>query len=289
MSQWKRIEILPPDAAVFQLCDGGEGVWWAATSHGLLRGDENDWQFVPGMTGFPVWALHARGKRLVASGPTGLVYSIDTGRHWHAAVVEQTQATITCLAASPDLPADGVLLAGTDGDGLLRSHDGGRRWELCNFGLRSFHVTTLAAAPRWGRKEPLLAGTDSGIYASPNAGRAWLPAGLDGQAVQAVAYLSNLVAFAAPEAGGLMRSLDGGGEWHPLRLPGEDPVSVLLPLQSGELLAASGTVLLRSDNSGDSWEPLSEAPDDIFALASLSLSQILIGCAQAGLFIYINQ
>lgn len=292
MNDWQLMQGASPEASVFQIIDGGEGVAWAATSAGLLRGQGEAWQPVPGMTGFPVWAVHAAGKRLVASGPTGLVYSVDGGRNWHASIVEQTRAQITCLAGSPHSAADGVLLAGTDGDGILRTHDGGRRWELCNFGLRSFNILALAAAPRWGRKEPVLVGAQGGLYYSPNGGRAWLAgqaASLDGEVVQAAAYLSNPVAFAALESGGLLRSLDGGVEWHMLNLPmaEDEAVSALLALPDGGLLAAVGARLLRSANSGDSWEALADAPAPIFCLASLAglPGRPVAGCVEAGVFL----
>lgn len=250
-------------------------------------------RFYPVAHEVPFWGINAIGlahdSLLVAGLPHGLIRSSDGGRHWLQSTITQTVKPITCLAASPNVAHDGVVLAGTAGDGVLRSIDGGRYWELVNFGLRDFDVLGMACAPAWGRREIAVAATTQGLYQSPNGGRAWRQATMPAQvAPQTVCFsldfADDQTVFAGTEENGLLVSYNQGLNWQKDgRFPQNQSIT-WLGAQAGLLVAATGDgQLYTSADNGCSWqgEPISSHP--ILAVATAG-KQRWVGLAEAGLF-----
>lgn len=260
---FKNLGQIPAASTVFQLSIAENGIVWAATPAGLFRGAATDWTPVAGNFPFTqVSAVLSLGKIVLAAGISGgLVYSLHEGKTWQGCSLEQTTQPVICLAASPNYFSDQVLLAGTAGDGILRSVNGGQSWQLVNFGLRDFSIYCLCPSNKWERKEIVFAGTANGVYYSPNGGRAWRFAGLDGITVLCLALhpdFSHVPAIlAGTEDQGAWRSVDGGENWAQIELQSSESLTInaLLASQDVWLLAASETGIFLSYDEGLSWKP----------------------------------
>ena len=193
-----------------------QGQVWVASPAGLFCGDGERWQAV--RRGVSFWRLNTvcvNGRNLWAAGmPGGIIRSSNGGQSWSDCWIEQTEAPILAIAASPDYGTDRVLLAATDGDGILRSTDGGRHWELSNFGLREFAVLDVLLAPKIGRYEHAFAMSETGFYQSPNGGRAWQLVDLGDSEPAAFAlspdFAEDRIVWLATLAGALFKSEDAG-------------------------------------------------------------------------------
>ncbi|MCB8946744.1 MAG: hypothetical protein H6653_01905 [Ardenticatenaceae bacterium] len=172
---WELKGTVATGGTVLKVMGDAQEKLWVASPAGLFCGDGERWQAV--RRGVPFWRLNTvcvNGRNLWAAGmPGGIIRSSNSGQSWSDCWIEQTEAPILAIAASPDYATDRVLLAATDGDGILRSTDGGRHWELSNFGLREFAVLDVLLAPKIGRYEHAFAISETGFYQSPNGGRAW--------------------------------------------------------------------------------------------------------------------
>lgn len=281
MSQdrWTRVGPVAPGGTVIGLTADREGHFWAATWAGLFRQAEDGWQPAPADPPFAmlggVWAA---GHYLFAAGlPGGLARSLDGGHTWDLCWLDEVEAPILALAASPNVEQDGVLLAGTEGEGVLRSEDWGRRWRRANVGLQDLAATAVACAPRWDRREVAFVATPSGLYRSSSGGRAWKPTGWppQGATVQALAVAGwdqppGFLLFAALEEQGLFRSADGGRTFDALG----GPASVYALWASPNfphdqtLVAAAEEGILRSEDGGHTWHQVSAEPGSILCMAS---------------------
>lgn len=294
-ADWQRLDPIEAGGTVFQIQTSATRVW-LGTRAGLLRSDLYAWQPEPVAQPLPyLSALYAAGGRLLAGGPRGqLLYSTDDGATWYQGRAPQIQqALISALAVSPAFRRDGVVLAGTDGAGVLRSTNGGTDWQLTNFGLQDLHVVALATAPgeaqlgipyhRVGRW-PAFAATTSGLYRSPNGGRAWQPVAL-GPAdvtVQALAvsptFAQDGVVFAGTEAHGLFRSADRGQTWSALDLGLERPPAInalwLHPAFAETAICLIGTAdgrVLHSDDGGAHWNVVHTGDAAVLTLGGASM------------------
>ena len=193
-----------------------QGQLWVASPAGLFRGDGKRWQAV--RRGVPFWRVNTvcvNGRNIWAAGmPGGIIRSINGGQSWSDCWIEQTEAPILAIAASPEFATDRVLLATTDGDGILRSTDGGRHWELSNFGLREFAILDVIMAPKIGRYDHAFAISESSFYQSPNGGRAWQQIDLGSIEPVAMAISPNFVEdrtiWLGTQEGALFKSADAG-------------------------------------------------------------------------------
>ena len=253
---------------VLNVSGDGTGLLWLATPAGLYQGQADQWQAV--VAGVPfthVNAVLAIGRSIFAAGLNpnehGLVRSYDNGHSWQYCWIDQVEAPITSLVASPNYGRDRVLLAGTHGDGVLRSTDGGRYWHLSNFGLRDFAILSLAVAPAWDRREIAFAATEDGVYRSPNGGRAWKrsDAGIEGVEVVTLLVGANGVAYAGSEGDGLFYLEDKGHSWQAVSLA--ETTSPLInclcqmSLENGAPVFLMGTGehgILRSQDGGKRWQ-----------------------------------
>ena len=243
--------MVAPGGAVLQIAGDDQDQLWLASPAGLFHFDGQDWQNI--RRGIPFWRLNtilAVGRNLWASGmPGGILRSANRGKSWHRAWIEQTEAPIITLAASPNYARDRVLLAGTDGDGILRSTDGGRHWELANFGLREFMVLDLATAPVWDRYEYAFAITERGVYQSPNGGRAWRRVNL-GQDILPTAvvispeFATDQTVFVGGQDGELFVSTDAGQAWQ-LAAEGLGMINALAFSPLSSLLIGTANIIYR--------------------------------------------
>lgn len=289
---------------------------WICSPTGLFC--EKDGRFTQQLDGIPFQSASAvlalEKDVLVAGYPNYLLRSPDGGKTWFSSRVEQISSTITCFAASPNFKNDGTVLAGSDGDGILRSTDGGNSWQLSNFGLGSLNILSLICAPAWKREvasntvvynyEIIFAATESGVYQSPNAGRAWRFAGtgLPQVPVLSIAVSPDFkrtstpdgasfsgVVFAGTDGAGLYRSFDSGQNWQAVVSISSDMIINTLSFDShGVLYMGTGNHgILASNDLGSTWNKLLETEDVILCLAEHG-SRLLAGTAENGLLMLEN-
>ena len=318
---WQKDTSLPEDITILGISgaknnESGAGDLWICSPTGLFC--EKHGQFTQQLDGIPFQSASAvlalEKDVLVAGYPNYLLRSPDGGKTWFSSRVEQISSTITCFAAAPNFKIDTTVLAGSDGDGILRSTDGGNSWQLSNFGLGSLHILSLICAPVWKREvasntvvynhEIIFAATESGIYQSPNAGRAWCFAGtgLPQVPVLSIAVSPDFkrtstpdgasfsgAVFAGTDNAGLYRSLDGGQSWQAvLSIPKDTPINTLFFDSHGVLYMGTGNHGIQASyDLGDTWKTLLETEDVILCLAAHA-SRLLAGTAENGLLILEN-
>lgn len=319
---WLKNTYLPEGAVVTGISSAINGSeigardLWLCSSAGLFCEKEGTFQTdIPGFPFRSASAVFASGKLILAAGfPNHIVQSIDSGHTWFRSRVEQIESVVTCFAASPNFSRDGAVLAGTDGDGVLRSTDSGSSWQPSNFGLRSPNILDLVCAPVWRREtgpnsvvynyEIVFAATESGVYMSPNAGRAWRFAG-DG--LPPVPVLSIAVSpdfkripapssarysgavFAGTDGSGLYRSKDGGQNWQAITtVPTDMTVNTMYFDAYGKLYLGTGEQgILVSSDRGESWSSLLETEDVVLCLGAHD-RKLLAGTANSGLLVLEN-
>lgn len=289
--EWRQVGSAPTGGAILQIVGDPLQSAWAASPAGLFQAVQGAWS--PARGGMPlaqVGAVLALRRYVLAAGlQGGAAFSLDGGASWQLSHIEQTQAPLSCLAASPNFWQDGVLLAGTQGDGALRSTDSGRTWQLANFGLRNFTIFALAPAPAWGRREAVFAGTADGVYYSPNGGRAWKPGGLNQHAILSLAISPNFDQDCTLLAGaedGLFRSQDAGKTWAPVDLGLSPPPTVNALWFSPDGCAWIGTSehgVWRSSDCGACWTALEGSPRSVLSLGG-SVGRIYAGTFDQGLY-----
>ncbi|MEM7112629.1 MAG: hypothetical protein AAF614_09350 [Chloroflexota bacterium] len=252
---------------ILQLAEGTKERLWAVSPAGLFQRNETGWRSV--RRGVPFWRLTAvlthRNTVWAAGMPGGIIRSTNGGRSWSNCWVEQTEAPVVALALSANYSKDRVLLAATDGDGILRSTDGGRHWELSNFGLREFSVLDIVMAPLRGRYEDVFAITESGLYASPNGGRAWRKVELDQTGIEPLALAvspdfakDQTVCFGTAE-GTLFVSTDAGLSWEAATTK-FDAINSLLFQPNGTLLVGTMSGIHQFDLANHIATSFSQAP-----------------------------
>lgn len=277
-SDWQRLGPIATGGTVFHVQEQAEHIW-LGTSAGLFKSNCDPWESQPISQPLPyLSAFHVVPGLLLGGGPQGqLLYSTDEGATWYQGRAPQLhEALISCIAVSPTFRRDAVVLAGTDGAGVVRSTNSGTDWHLTNFGLQDLHVVALATAPgedqlgvsyhRVGRW-PAFAATTTGLYRSPNGGRAWQPVDLGPTdvTVQALAvsptFVQDGIVFAGTEAHGIFRSSDRGETWSALGLGLDRPSAInafwLHPDFAETSICLIGTAdgyVLRSDDGGVHWD-----------------------------------
>jgi photosystem II stability/assembly factor-like uncharacterized protein len=221
-------------------------------------------------------APEAEGQRqaVFAGVPGGVLSSFDDGQSWQVARFPEPPPIISCLAVSPVIDQDGVILAGTVEDGVFRSADRGRSWARWNFGLLDLNVLSLAISPQFSQDETIFAGTETGVFRSTNGGRAWrevdFPMDLAPVLSLAVSPHSTQdgLIFSGTEGNGLHLSSDRGKSW---RLVSDlftgATINTLLVEAAGagpfRLLALTDEQLLVSRDSGVTWgEWERQAPEE---------------------------
>lgn len=230
------------------------GAIYIATHAGIVTGSgDGEWRFVgqersdfmgftvhPAMSGLLAASGHpAPGTRAV--NPRGVIVSRDGGQTWRPMMLEGV-ADFHALALSP---ADGDTLYGWNvarEPGFYRMSLPEARWERVEApGLAG--VFSLSAHPK--ERETVLAGTRDGVPVTAVA--------VDPRAPQ------TLLAYAARQDLGLIRSAAGGVAWTPLGLflGREDAMShiALHPRRGTLYVATFGSDVYRSDEAGP-WRRL---------------------------------
>ena len=315
---WKKITSLPPDCTVLGISasqhnDTDTDDLWLCSSAGLFY--EQDDQFVQQTRGIPFHSASAvlvLGKNVLAAGyPNRIIRSPDQGQIWYSSRSEQVVSVIAYFAASPNFNRDATVLAGSDGDGVLRSTDGGNSWQLSNFGLGSSTILDIACAPTWECEpmangvaynfETIFAAADSGVYQSPNAGRAWRFAGtgLPSAPVLSIAVSPDFkristpsgasysgAIFAGTDGAGLYRSNNGAQSWQVINsIPAGMTInSLCFDSQSILYVGTGGHGIFASPDLGETWNH-SLATEDIILCLAVQGSRLLAGTAENGLLV----
>src|SRR3954464_2913613 len=246
--RWEPIPFEVMSGPVVAIALGQSGVWAGGLGGVAWFSDAERWS-PPNSTIalHRITALAYESGCLLAGHESGLARSTDGGESWTEAEVGGSLSTISALVLSPQFVEDGVALAATFGDGVLRTTDAGRSWRSSNFGLDEPEVMTLA----WQSSESVVAGTKSGLFHSPNGGRAWR---------------------AVPNTSGIS-------------------FSALISLRDGKLLAAptSDRPLLFSPDLMD-WQPDETLPEGIqvWALTTLADGTVVLGSGNHGLWASVN-
>ncbi len=315
---WQKNTSLPDGTTVLGISaaknseDGSDDLWICSPTGLYCQKNGQFTQYLDGVLSHGASAVLALGKEVLVAGyPNALLCSPDGGKTWFSSRVEQISSPVTCFAASPNFKNDATVLAGSDGDGILRSTDSGNSWQLSNFGLRSLNILSLICAPVWKREaasntivynhEIIFAATESGIYRSPNAGRAWRFAGdgLPQVPILSIAVSPDFkrtstpdgasfsgVVFAGTDSAGLYRSLDGGQSWQAVTAISTDTIiNTLFFDPHGVLYMGTGNYGIQASNDlGNSWHNLLESKDVILCLTAQG-SRLLAGTVGNGLLV----
>lgn len=187
---------------------------------------------------------------------------------------------VRSLAADPADPRR-IYLGTSDGH-IFGSRDAGESWQL--LGRAGFRqdavVTTILVDPR--DSKVLFAGTwtqdpsaGGGVFRSDDSGRTWTPAGLQGQAVRALAQsLSNPDILVAGTLDGIYRSRNAGGNWDRISPEGHEEIrnldSAAIDPRSPEVIYI-GTFHLpwKTTDGGRNWFPIHEGmidDSDVFSI-----------------------
>lgn len=211
---------------------------------------------------------------LVGGLPHGIAYSQDMGKQWQASWLDGVEALTLCLAPSPQVNKDGIILAGTDGSGMLRSIDNGRNWTSSNFGLQSYTILAISWAPppsanAWPAWNVVFAATEEGLYRSPNGGAGWKRCrGAEGL-FQCLAVGSDFhqtgIVLAGAENDGVWRSSDYGRIFQPVP-NSPQRVNALTSTTTGWLLSDESG--LWHSTNGLEWEFLPNSHPALVLLAT---------------------
>jgi len=264
-----RWEVLPfeyPSAPVVAIALE-PGVVWAGGLGGVARfSDSEGWRPPESMIALRCVTALASGNGCVLAGhDSGIARSVDGGKSWAEAEVGSGLSTTAAIILSPQFAEDGVALAGTLGNGVLRTADAGRSWRSSNFGLGEREVMAFA----WRSGESVLAGTSSGLFHSPNGGRAWRPVpNTSDISFSALTALPDGGILAAPTLGRPLQVSPDLMECQPIEsLPEGIQIWAMETLPDGTTLLGSGNHgLWASANSLQGWTQLWQR--DVWSLAS---------------------
>ena len=328
---WRSLNEGLPELAIQSLIADAHGNLFAGTAgQGLfsrLAGSQT-WRL--GQTGSAqldvrALAVEAGGALLAGTAAGGIYRSTDRGAIW----TELTGRTlgrarwtlvrrVKRLDRLPETPVRSLLhvpgsdswslLAGTD-SGLYFSNDLANSWLPCNSGLPGVDAKTgetglvISALVAGARRGEAYAGTGSGVFKSPNLGRAWrainiglpgadLTTGLTSEGVPALAFHRDrrrrTEHLFAGTSQGVFRSNDGGVSWQAARqgmLPDggqsfgeitslmvvEDPITV-----TTQVFAGGPDGLWRSQDLGDSWQAVELAAPAVTAMALGPRSELVV-------------
>lgn len=247
-----------------------------------------------------------QGPRVYAGGNGGVLISEDFGQIWRRAAIEGPVHVLlasrypatdpTVFAGSPrglfisqdagftykevSLPGSAVLrlewpgpdLVLATSQGVLVSSDAGRTFRGPGPGLPPGPVVALALSSFFGSDPVLFAGVGrEGVYRSSDGARTWVPSGLQGRAVNDLAWMGPLL-YAATDRG-LHRSQDAGKTWAPLgkELAEREVTRLLFPLMpasGAEVFAGTDDGIYRSSDGGLNWLRTGFPMERVLALAT---------------------
>ena len=200
---------------------------------GLLRSEDSGRSWTGANAGLLdlniTWLAFGKGVAF-ASTPSGLYRSRNAARSWRAVETGLRDPAVQCVAISPTVAEDGLVLAGTEADGLLRSSDAGTTWQTVT-SLECVGVTAVA----FSSEHPghVAVATESGIAISDNNGATWQLATNTNAPVLALASIDQndtVALLAGFYRHGVARSDDAGDSWQPVntQLSGRLVVGVAL-------------------------------------------------------------
>jgi len=269
---------------------------FAGTDEGLYRSRNwgLDWELLKhaGLAGLgAVHQVLPLGPRVSVGGAGGLYLSEDFGDTWKRALAG---ATVLSVLASRYPNADPTLFAGTT-EGLARSLDGGANFRAAGQrgsaihrldwpgptlvmatsngvvfstdaaatyqdagpGLPAGHVLAIVVSSFYAVDPVLFAAVEGqGLFRSPDGGRSWLPAGLEGQTVRDLVWLGPFLYAAGDE--GVRRSEDLGRTWTALNeglkgLAANQLLFPLAPAAGSEAFLATGAGVFHTPDGGLHW------------------------------------
>jgi photosystem II stability/assembly factor-like uncharacterized protein len=192
------------------------------------------------------------------------------------------------LAADPSRP--GRLFLGTADGHIFGSEDAGERWTLLGRAStrRDAVITAIVVDPRdanvlfassWAQ-DPAAGG---GIFRSDDGGRTWRAAGLEGQAVRALAMApSDAETLVAGTLDGVYRSRDAGKSWerispmHHEELRNLDSLAVD-PRDPQTIYAGTFHLPWKTTDGGRTWRPIHEGMIDDSDVMSLLVDRATPG------------
>jgi photosystem II stability/assembly factor-like uncharacterized protein len=184
------------------------------------------------------------------------------------------------LAADPS--RSGRLFLGTADGHIFGSEDGGEHWTLLGRASARWDavITAIVVDPRdanvlfasaW-TQDPAAGG---GVFRSGDGGRTWRPAGLEGQAVRALAAApSDADVLVAGTLDGVYRSRDAGKSWerispeHHEELRNLDSLAVD-PRDAQTIYAGTFHLPWKTTNGGRTWRPIHDGMIDDSDVMSL--------------------
>jgi photosystem II stability/assembly factor-like uncharacterized protein len=176
----------------------------------------------------------------------------------------------------------GTVYLGTSDGHIFASEDGGAQWELRGrVGTRTDAViAAMAADPRtpgkifaaaWFRE----ASAGGGIFRSDDAGRTWLPSGLQREAVRALEFsASEPRIMVAGTHSGVFRSRDAGQTWERISLPDDaelrnvDSIAID-PAQPDLIYAGTYHLPWKTADGGKTWQSIAAGLIDDSDIMSL--------------------
>jgi photosystem II stability/assembly factor-like uncharacterized protein len=238
-----------------------------------------------------VWSVLPVGPRVYAGGVDGLALSEDFGQTWRAVDVG---ATVISVLPSRYPQVDPTIFMGTPA-GLLKSPDGGRTTQPTALagpavlriewpgpalilatsrgirvskdgastfaepgrGLPAGAVQALALSSFFGVDPVVFAAAGmAGVFRSPDGGKTWFPAGLDGHGVTDLVWLGPFL-YAVSDRG-VFRTEDLGKTWTPLNDGLKDvmPARILFPLAPAagtEAFLATDRGVYHTLDGGQHW------------------------------------
>jgi photosystem II stability/assembly factor-like uncharacterized protein len=181
----------------------------------------------------------------------GLVKTVDEARTFR--VTGLTGAAVHRI----EWPGPALVLA--TARGVRVSSDGGTSFADSGAGAPDGEARAVALSSFFAVDPVLFAGVgSSGVVRSPDGGKTWLPAGLDGQAVTDLVWLGPFL-YAVSEKG-VFRTEDLGKSWIPLNKGLQDvvPSRIMFPLAPAagiEAFLATNRGVYRTQDGGESWAP----------------------------------
>lgn len=269
---------------------------FAGTDQGLYRSQNwgLDWEPVkhPGLAGLgAVHQVLPLGPRVYAAGDGGLFISDDHGDTWKRAfggtkvlsvlssrypTADPTifAGTSEGLVRSPDAGASfraagqrgvavhrlewpGPALVLATSSGVVFSSDAGTTFQDPGKGLPPGDVLALALSSYFSIDPVLFASVEAkGVHRSADAGRTWLPAGLEGESVRDLVWLGPFLYAAGDQ--GVRRSEDLGRNWTPLGeglkgLGGRQILFPLAPAAGSEAFLATQDGVFHTPDGGLHW------------------------------------
>ncbi len=164
---------------------------------------------------------------------------------------------------------NGDVLLGTADGHVFASRNAGEHWELRGRAGSRFDgvVQSLVADRQVGTRvyaavwtlDPYAGG---GVFRSEDAGQSWTSAGLDGEAVRALAQSPNSPeVLVAGTRNGVFRSLDGGRDWERISPPRDEELKnldsiAIDPRDANVIYAGTYHLPWKTTDGGKSWKAI---------------------------------